>query len=242
MLLDEDFEFFLEEVRIQAFLNPDDAELDDFLGDHALRGLALELRPHGNQNQIRGADAVNGRDERDGDTLTDLRRIIEHGHDVNQAEHGADDTDRGRVTARAFENFSGRLFFLECEADFRIDDFFDGIGLEAVDDVLDVLLEHRILDAFALSFDGEHAFFSSDGRDLDDLVDVGTHVEVDLEENRRKHLECALDVAARKRKEHRAESAAEHDDRRRTLKDLADVAPLEELASDDRDHSEENTD
>ena len=125
-------------------------------------------------------DAVDGRDESDGDPLTDLGWIVQHGHDVNQPEHGADDPDRRRVAARSFENFSGHLLFFESEVDLGVDDFFHRVGLEAIDHVFDRFFEHRILDGLALAFDGKHAFFTRDRRDPDDLVDVGPDVEVHL--------------------------------------------------------------
>ena len=241
MLFNENFELLLKKVRVEAFLNADHAELHDFLGDHALLSFALHLGADRNEKHVGQTHAVNGRDERDGDTFTDFRRVIEHGHDVNQAQNGSDNTDRRRVSASALENLACHLFFFEGQANFGIDDFFHGIRLEAVDDVLDVLFEHRILDRIALTFNGEDALFTGDGRDLDDLVDVGTDVEIHFDENRRKHFKRALDVASRKRNEHGSGGAAEHDDGGRTLKNLAHVAAFKKLPSDDCDNSEENT-
>src|SRR6185437_2606511 len=217
MLFDEDFEFFLQEMRVQTFLNAHHSELHDFLGDHPLRGHALELGSDRDEDQVREAHAVEGRNESDGDPLPDFRGVIEHGHDVDEAQDRADDTDRGRITTHSLEDLACHFFVFECERDLRIDDLTNRVGLETVDHVFDRFFEHRVLDAFALTFNGQHALFTRDGGDLNDLVDVGPDIEIHLFEDGGKKFESAFDVVGRIRKQHRAGRAAKNDDSGRPL-------------------------
>src|SRR6185437_7111733 len=110
------------------------------------------------------------------------------------------------------------------------------------DHVFDRFFEHRVLDAFALTFNGQHALFTRDGGDLNDLVDVGPDIEIHLFEDGGKKFESAFDVVGRIRKQHRAGRAAKNDDSGRPLHDLADMPAFEHLSADHASHAEENTD
>ena len=72
----------------------------------------LELAGGGQEEEIGGADAVDGGDEGDGDAAADLIDVVEVLHDLDEAEHRADDADGGREAAGGLEDGGNALFDL----------------------------------------------------------------------------------------------------------------------------------
>ena len=61
------------------------------------------------EDQVGRADAVDRRDERDGDARPEVARVGEVLHHVDQTEHRAEDADRRRVAARRLEHARRRF-------------------------------------------------------------------------------------------------------------------------------------
>ena len=74
----------------------------------------------------------------------ELRRVGEVLHDGHEAEHGADDAERGRVDAHALENLGGAVVGMLAHAHFHFEDRADRLGLAAVDHELQPALHERV--------------------------------------------------------------------------------------------------
>ena len=75
----------------------------------------------------------------------ELRRIGEVLHDGHEAEHRADDAERGRVDAHAFPHLRGAGVGVLAHAHLHFHDAADRIGLGAVDHELQALLHEGVL-------------------------------------------------------------------------------------------------
>ena len=73
---------------------------------------AAKLRGKRQQDEVRAADAVHRGDEGDGDAAAELRRLAQVLHDVNQAEHGAENAERRRIAGRRLEHIGRRFGML----------------------------------------------------------------------------------------------------------------------------------
>ena len=110
----------------------------------------LELVRDRQEEQVREADAVDRRDERRRDAVAELARVGEVLHHRHQAEHRADDAERRRVDAHAFEDLRGARVGLLAHVQVDFEDAADLVGLAAVDHELQALA-HEIV---GLAFDG----------------------------------------------------------------------------------------
>src|SRR5271155_2895820 len=71
-----------------------------------------DLSRHWQKKEVGGADAVDGGDESDGDAAAYFGGVVQVLHDLNEAEDGADDTDRGRESSGGLEDFGNVRFVL----------------------------------------------------------------------------------------------------------------------------------
>ena len=74
-----------------------------------------------------------------------LSRLGEVGKDDDEAENGADDAHRGRETAGRLEDLGLVLAVLLEDRDIVLQELAEGLGVRAVDDVAQALLEEGIL-------------------------------------------------------------------------------------------------
>ena len=97
-------EALLDQPRVQAFLHRQ-RRVDQHLAA-AGRGLGAlsQLAGKRQQDQVRRTDAIDRRDERDRDAGTELGRIGQVLHHVDQADHGAEDADGRRIAASRLEH------------------------------------------------------------------------------------------------------------------------------------------
>ena len=108
----------------------------------------------------------------------ELRRIGEVLHDGHEAEHGADDAERGRVDAHAFVHLGGASVDVLAHADFHFENGADGVRLTAVDHQLQAALHERVLFLLDERLQAQQALLARDGAPLDDLLDqlLGLHL------------------------------------------------------------------
>ncbi len=131
----------------------------------------LSFAAIGRKNRLARRDAVHRRGERGGDAVAELARIGEVLHHGHEAEHRADDAERGRIDAHAFEHLGCARVrgFARVELDFQRG--ADRLRLAAVDDELQALAHEGVTLLLELLLEAEQTLLARDDAPLDDLLD-----------------------------------------------------------------------
>ena len=98
--------------RVHAFKNRGHAFQGHFSGDLLFADAELQLAGDRKIEKIGGADAVDRGHEGNGNTAADFVDFVEVLHDLDQAEHRADDSDGWSKTGRLTQIPAGNLLFV----------------------------------------------------------------------------------------------------------------------------------
>ena len=115
-VLQEAGQLDFEHARIDAF------EDGDHAFEHHLAALVVfvhadaHLAGKGQEEEIGGADAIDGGDKGDGDAAADLLNVVQVLHDLNQSQNGAEDADGGRKAASRLEDRGQALVAFQVES------------------------------------------------------------------------------------------------------------------------------
>src|SRR5690606_6169652 len=167
---DESAQALAEEVGVLAVLEGHQAlqyhVLLVHLGEYAL----LVFAGDGQGDDVRYGQAVNRGHEGHGDAAPQLGGIVQVGHDVNQAQHGSDDSDSGGVRAHRFDHGDGDLGMLLESFQFGFHDAEEHGGIDAVHYQGQSLAGEGIGMGFGLGFQRHDAVLA---RELTQLGEFG---------------------------------------------------------------------
>ncbi len=145
ILRDEADELIAHDAGVVSRLQGYDADQDQAL--HLDLGLhdGLELIGDGKEDDVRETDTVEGRDERGGDRLTELFRLVEVAQYRDEPENGSDDSHRRAETAGLLEDRGFRLLPFLVLHDLDLEDAVDRRGVDAVDDEAEAPLDEGVV-------------------------------------------------------------------------------------------------
>src|SRR6202789_2586885 len=224
----------LDVARILALRNGDDAL--DHHGPYLRLPVnhRLQLVAHGQEQEIRERNAVDGRNERRGDAVTELSEVREVLPDRPPSPDRTDDGERRRVNTHGLEDL-GRLgveMLHRVQLDFHAG--ADGIRLAAVDQGLQPLLQECVLLSLHRGLEAQQSLLARDIAPLHYLLDHRRRIV------RRRHEYPGDDLPgsqeSRQRRLHQACGKCPHhyDDERRASDQRPGAAALQDGAADDR--------
>ena len=143
---DEGDELLLDDARVVAGLDREDALDDQRAGVELLLGELLQARGDREVDDVGRGDAEQRGDERGGDRRAERLGLVEVAEHVDQAEDGADDAHRRGVAAGLVERLHARGVALAHGVVLGLEDVGDEVGVGAVDDELQALAGERVLD------------------------------------------------------------------------------------------------
>jgi len=225
----------LDQLRVLAVGDAEQAVGHDLAPAHLAADQHLELARDGQEQQVRGADAVHGRDERDGDAAAELVRVGQVLHHVDEPEHRAEDADRGRVAACRLPDLGGRAMALLPGLGLDVERLADALRLEAVDQHLQAVAHERVGGRRHLVLEGQHAVAAGRGRPLGDARDDDLGVERGRQQHPARELQRVAEDRQRALHHDGRQRAADDDEERGQLHERADVAAFQQLSADDGD-------
>ena len=166
-------QLLIDQPRIQPFLDRQDALDDHFAAPCFARRNRPQLGRDREEDQVGRADAVDGRDERDGDARPQLGRIGQVLHHVDQSEHRAENAHGRRIAARRLEHARRRFFGIEAAHALAFEHRPDRRRRRAVDGQRQAPLQERIVGLFDVVFQLHDAFLARFHREA---ADGGDHV------------------------------------------------------------------
>ena len=120
-----------------------------------------DLSRHRQKKQVGGADTVDGGDEGDGDASAYFGGVVQVLHDLNEAEHRADDSDGGRESSGGLEHFGNVRFVLGLIVELQLHHFANFLRLGAIDGEHEALFEKGIFHLFEDFIEGDDAVLAS---------------------------------------------------------------------------------
>ena len=173
---------------------------------------------------------------------TDGRDVAQVAHDVDEAEDGADDSDRRRVASHRLEDLRGVLAVLFLLADRDLERLAERLRVDAVDRHHERLAKERIGGVLGDLLEREDAVAARAVRVVDDLVDDLRRVHRRLLERPARGLERRGERREGILHDDGADRAAENDDRGRPTEHRARVPAFEVVADEDREEREGDAD
>ena len=170
-----------------------------------------------------------------------LARVGEVLHHRHQAEHRADDAERRRVDAHAFENFRGARVGLLAHVQVDFEDAANHVGLAAVDHQLQALAHEVVRFALDERLQAEQALLARGVAPLDHLLDQLVALHRRRLEDPRQDAHRALHHLERRLHEDRRDGADDDDHERRGGQQSLDAGALQHCADEDRDGREDQT-
>ena len=144
----------------------------------------LILPAQGKTEKVGQSNAVDGGDEGDGDTTPDLGDVVEVLHDLDQAENGSDDSDRGRETSRGFENLRDVFFVFSLVIQLEFHHLLKLLRLGAVNGQHQRLFQEGIFDLLDFAIERNDAFLAGFLRVAHDFADLQMRILALVEEDR----------------------------------------------------------
>ena len=165
----EGFEFALDQEGVEPFEHGQNTFERQFFVLYESGAAGSQLTGGGQQKKIGNRNAVNGGDKGDADAMAHCFHVGEMFHDLNQSEHGSNDSDGGGVTAGAFEDSGFGVGLVLGALHFPLHDFTDGLAIGAIDRKGESFPQEWIGQQFELRFeryDSGPACFGGERQDL----------------------------------------------------------------------------
>ena len=152
---------------------------------------------------------------------------------MDQAQHRAEDADRRRVAAGRFPDLGAllELGFPGVDLDFK--DFPQPLGLDAIHQQLQALLDERVFHLGDPALEGQQPLLAGHVAPAHHLGDQRVVVEVGRCEHPAEHLHPSAKHFHRTLQHHRPEGAADDDQERGRLDQGPDMPSLEHLPHQD---------
>jgi uncharacterized protein YbjT (DUF2867 family) len=211
---DEEQHLLVELARAFAGEDGHHSGLHHFAVVDFLEGALLQLALEGDGDEVGHQGAVEGGQQGDRHAAADLRRVVEVGQHLDQADQGADHAQRGAEIPYALPHLVIAFLTLFEGLDLLAQAVLDRFRSGAVDQHPEALGHEGILDVGDLLFEGEDAVTAGEDAEFHDLLEGRLHVGRGVDEDLAGHLHEAADLVAAEGHEQRCGGAEEDDDDR----------------------------
>jgi hypothetical protein len=230
--LDEPLKLLLDQARVEPLLQRDRAFDDQLAPQRRVMRTPAQFRRERQQQQVCRGDPVYRGDERDGDAATERRGLAETLHHVNEAENGAEDTERRRIAGRGFEHVGRGFGRLAMRLALDLENLSRDRRARAVDDERRREAEEGIGHAIELRLDRDRALAPCKLREPHDRGQRLLDRRLFVDEHAAHRGKRLAQDRCRKADEHRCGGSAEDDERRRRLPQRGGRRALEHLPGD----------